>query len=158
MTDVNFKIEDRTIEGDVSQGYLSTVEQFGTDAFLQAVDAVLDIDGVEALRWMQYTPYFNDGEPCEFGFHWGEVKLDERFGEVEGEYGEDWLSEYDLYSGYKPQVFKVNGQDTEEIYNALQSFEAKAGHFENVLKLNFGDHAQVTATREGFSVEYYDHD
>ncbi len=24
---------------------------------------------VEAIRWTQYAPYFNDGEPCEFGVH-----------------------------------------------------------------------------------------
>lgn len=24
---------------------------------------------IEAVRWEQYTPYFMDGDPCEFGVH-----------------------------------------------------------------------------------------
>jgi hypothetical protein len=30
---------------------------------------------VEAVKWAQYTPYFNDGEPCEFTVHDPETKL-----------------------------------------------------------------------------------
>ena len=30
---------------------------------------------VEAVRWTQYTPYFNDGDTCTFSVHDGYVKL-----------------------------------------------------------------------------------
>ncbi len=33
---------------------------------------VLRHDDVMAIRWRQYTPYFNDGEVCEFGVYAGD--------------------------------------------------------------------------------------
>lgn len=50
--------------------------------------------------------------------------------------------------------FSVNGQDTRGIYDALVA--VNVARFENVLRANFGDNAEVTATREGFKVDYYE--
>ncbi len=33
------------------------------------MQALLDDDGIEWFAWRQYTPYFNDGEPCVFNVH-----------------------------------------------------------------------------------------
>ena len=36
------------------------------------VEAVFAHDDVESVRWRQYTPYFNDGDVCEFSIYAGE--------------------------------------------------------------------------------------
>lgn len=161
MTDPkNFEILDRPIEG--SKYSEPTGRDQGDSAeFLSALDKLFAVDGIEEVRWRQYTPHFNDGEACIFGVHEIDVKLSERFGveEDDGESEDGWLTEYDLYeytNNYADRKFVVNGQSTEEIKAALDAFDLDA--FETVVKLNFGDHAEVTASPAGFSVEFYEHD
>lgn len=162
MTDSkNFEIVDRPIEG--SKYSEPTGRDQGDSAeFLSALDKLFAVDGIEEVRWTQYTPHFNDGEALIFEVNEVEVKLSERFGveEDDGEGGDGWLGEYDLYdyvdSNYRNRTYMVNGQSTEEIKAALDAFDLDS--FETVVKLNFGDHAQVTATPAGFAVEIYEHD
>lgn len=153
----------RRIDGDINRSYKSKYEQYGPQRFLEEIDKLLDIKGVKAVVWEQYTPYFNDGDACEFSFYEVRVKLSKRFYaddeefEDGGDYGDGTLSTYELYSGsYHNPVYVRNGQDTEEIYQALRAFPS--AHLEDVALANFGDHAKVTATKDGFEVEFYDHD
>lgn len=60
------------------------------------------------------------------------------------------------YYDISNKVYEVNGQSSESIASALSSINLD--RYEDVIRSNFGDHAQVTATPEGFSVEYYEHD
>ncbi|AXH69652.1 hypothetical protein HWB79_gp159 [Streptomyces phage LukeCage] len=149
--------------------------------FVEAMDAVLAHPNVVAVRWSQYTPGFNDGEPCTFDGHSPEVRLtgfpkidEEAELELEsGDYlGEDeegtWLSEYDLYEyrneagerDYRngSRVYEVGGLDTTEISKLLGDFEGvvTSGAHDVWMNTNFGDPAQVVATTEGFEVEYYE--
>lgn len=188
---------DRPIEGEISQrsGGNRTPQQDG-QAFLAALDLILAQDGVRSLHWTQYTPYFNDGDPCEFGTGELFVRLEDRFipehERIEDE--DDWAAEYienrpGIATSYTLQAmnynapgrpehtwqnpdpnysekyaswlesnskFELNGQPTRHIFDAMQAIEWAA--FENVLQDNFGDPATVTATKDGFSVEYYEHD
>lgn len=41
-------------------------EQYTIDHFKSAVAAILIYPEVSGIAWTQYTPYFNDGEPCVF--------------------------------------------------------------------------------------------
>lgn len=164
---------DRPIKGDISRYTQSRQEQGGKEEFLAQLDALLDTEGVEAVAWTQYTPYFNDGDPCEFST--GEIGLKLAFGDEELEDGEfyakpGFYTTYELteteyardergrITNYTPisKKYEVNGHDTEAIYDALTKFNL--GRFENVVQDNFGDPATVTATKEGFEVEYYDHE
>lgn len=162
----DFTISDRQIKGDVLGMNTSVVPQISPAEFLELIDAVLDTPGIEALKWTQYTPYFNDGEPCEFDVREGSVKLSEQFGTAEeGDYGDGWLDEYSVYGyttpgdyGKENREYSLNGHSTVEIKEALEKFNAATSSFESVARANFGDHAEVTATKEGFSVEYYEHD
>lgn len=100
---------------------------------------------VEAFRWNQYTPYFNDGEECTFGVN--DVYL--RFkgaSEDDGENEDGFKSSWDCEDGSEEEtacdefgklVRDMAGDDLKELY---------------------GDHVEVTATREGFTVEGYHHD
>jgi hypothetical protein len=189
---------DRPIEGDIVRRR-PRPEQLGAKEFLAAIDSLFAFAFVEAVGWTQYTPYFNDGEPCEFGIHEVGVKIagvgpdleDEdayglpqgffttyglfrhgdkyrnpnwhefTFGKVRGtpEYNmatEAYQKASQLYFSDENKVFEIAGHDTKDVYETLRSINW--GQFENVMEDNFGDHAVVIATREGFEVEFFDHD
>lgn len=165
------KIDSRPILGDINERRRGSVEQKSAAEFIAVVDKLLALPGVGKLAWKQYTPYFNDGDPCEFGVHGvafqfldgflptppDEDDLD-NFYAVEGA----WFTVYDMYTygpgGYTDRIFTEYGVDLEPYYKALADFEGQLGAFEYVLQDNFGDHAVVTATVHGFNVEGYEHD
>ena len=158
---------DRPITGDINRRDSTTTPQEGPTEFLAAIDAVLDIPSVESIIWDQYTPYFNDGEPCEFRV--GEVRV--RFegtsekDEDNSDYGDGGFTPWQMsyyrgqkpghygYDSLSPAVLALTDEEVDAVTVAL-AFE----RFETVLATNFGDPARVTATREGFNVEYYEHD
>lgn len=149
-TDNNSEFEiSRTIVGDIEGTHKAEYEQWSAEIFLSIIDGVLAIDGVEAIKWTQYTPYFNDGDALEFGIQDLQVKIS---GWPE-DGGEDGF--YDLW-----ELKYVAEQDgltiPEGLTDALKLWDTQ--HLEKVALKNFGDHAQVTATPEGFEVEYYEHD
>jgi len=91
----------------------------------------------EAVRWTQYTPYFNDGDACVFGVNEFTYK---KVGDSEGGDYEDGF--HDSYGKDRPEFMKTK-------LGAIPS---------DVLEAVFGDHVQITATRDGFAVEEYEHD
>lgn len=114
---------------------------------------------ITAIVWTQYTPYFNDGDTCEFSVNeptftnapdpesvrWGEYDGDEEVAADGSEIfaWESW--------GEPPEGINVNM--CEAFGRMIQSSE-----MEDVMKAMFGDHVKVVATREGFDVDDYDHD
>jgi len=179
MTDT--MISGRPIEGDINVRSRNRTEQKGAAEFIAALDRILDIPGVEAIKWRQYTPYFNDGDACEFGINEPYVKF---VGQDDGgDYDDGFIdTSYDLARGFKNamptglrygsdeyrdavkahyaaenRTFEtIKGIDVPAVYQAFQ--DLNWGAFENVAEDNFGDHATVTATKDGFNVEWYDHD
>lgn len=99
---------------------------------------------VVAVRWTQYTPYFNDGDPCKFGVNEPYVKI----GDVEGEFEDEdeWKYAGDFDYG-----------SVEE--KRLDALEKDFNSCEEALLTCFGDHAQVTIYRgiKKAKVEYFDH-
>lgn len=106
---------------------------------------------INAVKWTQYTPYFNDGEECIFGVHdfsvanvtdpdrlsaWGEID-----DEQEGEFVVGWNELKEKYGDIRE----------------LESF-ASSDFGEDIFKDTFGNHVVVTVTREGIDVSDYDHD
>jgi molybdopterin converting factor small subunit len=114
---------------------------------------------IESFSWTQYTPYFNDGESCEFG-----VNQDYLY--VNGENVEDLDEEEDFLneSTYK----RVDGE-YKKVPNPL--YDPKEGEVFQAIKtiLNtvpdefyeelFGDHVKVTVYKDGkIETEDYRHD
>lgn len=154
---------DRPINGDVSHYADEPKQQDDPQVLLDALDKLLAVPGVESVRWTQYTPYFDDGEACVFHPYDAYVKV--AGSDDEGESGDGYLGEYDLFdytNGYdSPKVFgEFGGHPGEPIYAALKEFEdvLTNGRHYVVLSQKFGDPAEVTATTAGFDVEYYEHD
>lgn len=120
-----------------------------------------------SIRWQGYTPYFNDGDPCVYTIY-------DFYAEVEGI--KSWVHDYSKYGGRVDSGSEYNTADEayknercleecflatwdkecpEEIKEVLSSL----GSLPDDLFLQaFGDHAEITATREGFKVEAYDHE
>lgn len=134
-------------------------------------------DVVHSFGWAQYTPYFNDGDPCTFGMNGLWVYAVE---DVKGVEDEDQL--YDLLHewkydyegspafGYSDSKYrKTTGYGRNELpnpnydprygeaYEACQAIYSALSDNDLALDL-FGDHVEVTFSAEGVDVEEHDHD
>ena len=111
---------------------------------------------IKAIKWVQYTPSFNDGDICEFSRHEFDVMVTPN--KTSSELGDEELiagTETDddgFYQGYDLDRDTPLGKAVSELENSLDS------ETEDVFKAAFGDGYQVVATRKGFKVETYDHD
>ena len=106
---------------------------------------------LRAFGWQQYTPYFNDGDTCEFGanvdYPFVTLLIDdegkeERF--TDTLWGKRAAAEPDLAARVE------SAQRT--VKDFLRAFDE-----EDYLSM-FGDHVQVTITREGATAEHYEHE
>lgn len=131
---------------------------------------------VTHLKWNQYTPYFNDGESCTFSVNdlfgfLGTEEEDDYEGSLPDYYVEQ-VAEYrttginSAWSEWtKTRVVEKNAEYPEDISVSLQmdkDFDALVKAFDQIpddimLEL-FGDHTEITVTREGLDVEEYSHD
>ena len=98
-------------------------------------------DKIETIGWTQYTPYFNDGDSCEFGVNELYYVNGEDVDET------DWL----------------NGSESEEDKKEVALFERCSDLIgsiaEDLMYEMFGDHCLVTIGKNGsIDVEEYDHD
>jgi hypothetical protein len=168
--------EGRPIQGDLSYRDYTAVEQWSRTRFLELLDAVLTASDVAAVRWRQWVPSFNDGDPCEFTM--GEFYLkpgepadatpdpkddaDEDLyddDDEDGEYGDGFVDYRKLTRVWSDDARTyVDIPDPHAGGEPLQELNKHSGHFESVLRESFGDHAIITATRDGFQVELYEHD
>lgn len=106
----------------------------GEDALKEAFKEVFDKHpSLYSISWRQYTPYFNDGDPCYF-----------RVSEYEIEYVED---EDDEAAANDDQ--NKAAADVEKLFSDLD---------DDLLESILGDHIRVEVTAEGISVKEYDHD
>lgn len=94
--------------------------------------------------WRQYTPYFNDGEPCTFRCCTYDAMVNGR----------------DPYTGDDPEDPSQYPELAEKEFGVLEKAVADfLGSFDKDEFLDwFGDHARVTVTRKGITVDRYDHD
>jgi hypothetical protein len=144
----------RVVEGTIRQG-VTPRNQAPESDFTEALDAVFNSGLVESVRWRQYTPYFNDGDVCEFGAHGVYFELSEA-----GLLAARLTGQNDRYSDYDDGF--INSYSLKELptYGILREFESavESGRHFVLMTEKFGDHAVVTATKEKFVVDSYDHE
>lgn len=136
---------------------------------------------IKAVVWNQYTPYFNDGETCEFSVN--------EFLVIDSDYDvdlDDINSAYEVEDEY-PSVYYGKPSDfTYEYRNQYPTCDEEIKRYEEKITNNprytvvceawselegllkdipeeiyldaFGDHAFVVATKEGIDVRRFDHD
>ncbi len=97
---------------------------------------------VKSFGWIQYTPYFNDGDECNFGVHydldWGLSINGEQFCEIDQD----------------DSNFDILQTAADEICEFIRIFDDS----DNTFKSIFGDHVSVTITPEGAYADGYRHD
>ena len=112
---------------------------------------------IKRLGWTQYTPYFNDGEPCIFRV--GEVCFDipalNQYADYPAEDDEDdyinvhnWVDSWSI--GYHAPKEGLT-EDTKFFSEAIDSMG-------DILEIIFGDHTQVVVYPDHFEVTEYEHD
>ncbi|WP_345633516.1 hypothetical protein [Streptomyces lacrimifluminis] len=154
------------VEGDITPG-ASREKQRPLEDFQPILQAVLDDPTIVEFGWTQATPYFNDGEPCEFSAHslWVRTDADR---EVEDEY-EMELGYNHPSLGKRPKTWdsatkdwsyqQYEGPDEARYDRCLALSKAiEGGEFYDVLLEAFGDHARLTVRETGIEIEFYEHD
>lgn len=94
--------------------------------------------------WVQYTPYFNDGDVCEFGVR-----------------AEDYYLTINNCDNYDDSLLEETGFTNEEtLQECIQDVSNLVYSFnEEDLEHLFGDHVRVIVNRNGQTEqEEYDHD
>lgn len=138
---------------------------------------------IKSIVWSQYTPFFADGDVCEFGVN------DPAFlGESQDPYGEKYYDDeenpFTKPSRWTYERARANNKSDNvsreciaqiEAYDKLRE-EMGAEKFDGIsnridamkqvfasidndyMQMMFGDHVLVVATAEGFDINEYDHD
>lgn len=127
----------------------------GRNAVVIAVREVFEkVPEVQSIRWQQYTPYFNDGDACEFSVNDPSYKFD-GVDEEAGDYGDGYIDNWSLtYNSETKPLYEKYG-------SIFQSFaHTMCNTLEKVLEVTFGDHIVVQIDRgsEDFLIEDYYHD
>lgn len=174
----------RAIQNEYEQRLANAIEDlrptFG-DIFKPFLEA---FPFVESLSFSAYTPYFNDGDECTYSVHSLQVFGDFDEYEIDLDYPGDTFSNllilaeggeptshwtpkgYDSYADYlRKRYSDTLALGAERLRDIVQMLSAGSelngvlqGVPEDVIKGLFGDHVQVTITREGVEAEQYDHD
>lgn len=135
---------------------------------------------IEAVRWRQWVPGFNDGEPCLFTLDELAVKFDEgmiaEYGnqenvgktmkviesdddEEEDENSDEFIEAGDVDDFIKGKMDVLNHKEfgllekqVEAVYTLFSALEAMEGELQD----RFGDNTEVTLTKDGLETEDYD--
>lgn len=111
-----------------------------------------------SISWAQYTPYFNDGDTCEFSAGTDDCNITYL---VDGEEDtEEYASMYTARTRVagEPNYRGVIEPATEKDFALIDFSEFIANFGDDLLLFMFGDHVRVTMARDGTTTDEYDHD
>lgn len=127
---------------------------------------------ITEVRWEQYTPYFNDGDACEFSVRDPNIRVSTITAPRLEELGlsRAWDHEEDdeegtdeepgtvlLETGYF-QHKDVKDNESDKLIQAAVNELAELFKAEDLFQLAFGDHVVVAVTKEEITIDDYDHD
>lgn len=161
------------VEGNVVYSY-KMPDQKPLSELAPYLNDVLDDPIVHSLRWNQYTPYFNDGEPCVFGVGEMYVKLvDDDTDPEETDEQDGYLTAWNdafkqrigvfKWTNYQAKEYEVVGDAANpELLDAWLCLikEFNSGCYNHALLNAYGDHARVTVdpSEDKIYIEFYDHE
>lgn len=154
------------IDGEITAA-VKRANQLPAEQLAPLMQALLDDEAIVSFGWAQYTPYFNDGEPCVFSANsvwvrttWdGEVSDGDRYKfEITDTHPTLGTRRWD--DAHHKFVDAPGEHYDEARYERCRAVGAAidGGHFDDALIDLFGDHANIAVTREGITVEFYEHD
>ena len=151
------------------------IGQRGSDLLQKEFDALfIEYPEIGKIEWTQYTPYFNDGDPCVFGV--GELAFtlenDKNESGFIGEGSvlhlapynetavlrrESWALEHQ--KKYEKNRELVGGKERlAEICEKEREINQMINSLEEWLDIIYGDHVIITVTKKGTNIENYEHD
>jgi len=121
-------------------------------------------DWLQEISWTQYTPYFNDGDSCEFYVNeefsingtteYKDTLYNECYGSILFDEDEE------LFEAQK-KVYDESEDRRNEYKEIQEEFEYLIGFLmnnEEIALMLFGDHAKVSIQKTGAYVEELEHD
>ena len=131
---------------DKKRAFEAELREFGKEALKAEFKRVFDAHpNIVSILWRQYTPFFNDGDPCEFGVNDMDAKFTDTPPDASGGYDDEGYE-------YSYGTARDSTKAAWESINGLNRID------DEIFEACFGDHCKVTATRDGFEVEEYEHD
>lgn len=137
--------------------FRTKMREDGKKAVKGALKEIFDnFPQIEAIRWTQYAPHFNDGDACVFGVNDCYVKFKDHEADPELDPDEEnddaFIDSYSLEEAIKDKDLK------KIIPKVIKEFEESIQGMDDAMEDAFGDGVQVTATRTSVEVEEYEHD
>jgi hypothetical protein len=113
-----------------------------------ALELFVEYPVLKSISWSQYTPYFNDGEPCYFSSHHSYATI--KFVTSDEDEDED--------ERYEDEGFDKSSATPEQLKAGKQAEEFLDNFDDDDMENLFGDGVKVIITKDGIEVEDYDHD
>lgn len=113
---------------------------------------------VNTISWTQYTPSFNDGDPCIFSRNGCNINYDEK-GELNGIDVEPFARKEIYVDQNGKYVLVSNPEYREDCFNFMEELNLLLDCFsDDDFELMFGDGSSVIITKTDITVEeYYDY-
>lgn len=118
---------------------------------------------IDSFGWTQYTPYFNDGDTCRFSAHTDYIKINDEYSDES-----NWINPTNIVSygnwdrdkkEYVGRVEEENKNYNPELASASEEIIKFLSKFDNDFYLaKFGDHAEVTVTKDKVDISDCDHE
>ena len=130
------------------------MQETASKAFKQGCQSIFDEHPqLTSFTWMQYTPYWNDGDVCEFSVH-KDYPYATWANEEDVEYDSAWGDE--LWTRYEVRKGEVEPTYKETVAMAVTGLLEAID--DDTLKAIFGDHVVIRVTRQGMDIIEYDHE
>lgn len=171
------------VSGKPMKGRRGRMPQRPLSDLREAFEALIADERVVEFGWEQYTPYFNDGDVCEFGVYtpWIRTVDDDEDADrydleisnvhpTLGNMSYEWFEFSDAEQSAYRAKWKTNYAPAGEcrsaskeakypdLYELAKKLNVDASSYKDALYDAFGDHARVTVTKTGIQIDEYDHD
>jgi hypothetical protein len=133
----------------------ATAKQFFSEATKELFDKYPKL---ERFSFTGYTPYFNDGDTCEYSAHTDHLATFEYDGNdrAEDRYLDSWGLTTTWDNVAKKSVPKETVEEwavaAQDVFSLLQKFD------DDFYLQSFGDHVEIIVSRNGVDTEEYGHD
>ena len=144
----NFTEAERLLE-DVTAQIEKVVRLTGERYFVAVARELFEQNPLlQSVGWRQYTPYYNDGDECEFG-----SRRDVDNGLAINGYTSDDLYDWDKWDRNSREIPLIPEREQfKPLFGVVEKWLHQ--HFSDSLLLRlFGDHAAITVNRDGITIE-----
>lgn len=124
-----------------------------------AQDIFINIPQLKAISWLQYTPFFNDGDECTFRIrdiiYYNFIPENGFFRYAEEIHEEEYPADYWACSDYDLHESNLS----KEAISFLKDFDSTINQNRDFIKEIFNDHSKISWTANGIVIDHYsDHD